>query len=136
LEKGFIGCERVVNRCRIRVLGGKPVIDGDDPCARPPADLRGQPGSEGGVAHHVDAAVEIEDNVASLYTVDCDLGGRDAAQCGWGHGDVRGQRLRREQFSENAPLLIDVAADGEGSLSEDRVKGLSLLDAHGRSSFC
>ena len=77
------------------MLGGEPVVDGDDLGLRPPADLRGQVGGEGGVPHHVHAAVEVENNVARFDSVDRDLGGWDAAQCGCGHGHVGGQRLRR-----------------------------------------
>ena len=32
---------------------------------------------------------------ARISSVDCNLGGRDAAQCGCGHGHLGGQRLRR-----------------------------------------
>src|SRR5713101_3605561 len=42
LKEGCVGCKSVVDRCRIRMLGGEPVVDGDDPGARPPANLRGQ----------------------------------------------------------------------------------------------
>ena len=114
VQEGFIGRKSVVNRCRIRVLGGEPVVDGDDLGVRPPADLRGQVSGEEGVPHHVHAAVEVENNVARFDSVDCDLGGWDAAQCGCGHGHVGGQRLRRQQLSEQSPLLVDIAADGEG----------------------
>ena len=96
------------------MLGGEPVVDGDDLGVRPPADLRGQVGGEEGVPHHVHAAVEVENDVARFDSVDRDLGGRDAAQCGCGHGHVGGQRLRRQQLSEQSPLLVDIAADGEG----------------------
>ena len=82
LQEGFVGCESVVDRCRIRVLGGEPVVDGDDLGARSPADLRGQASGEGRVPHYVHAAVEVQDNVARFDSVDCDLGGRDAAQRG------------------------------------------------------
>ena len=94
-QEGFVGGQGVVDRCRVRVLGGEPVVDGDDLGAGPPADLRGQVSGEEGVAHHVHAAVEVQDNVAGFDSVDGDLGGRDAAQCGCGHGHVGGQRLRR-----------------------------------------
>ena len=114
VQEGFIGRKSVVNRCRIRVLGGEPVVDGDDLGVRPPADLRGQLSGEEGVPDHVHAAVEVENNVARFDSVDCDLGGWDAAQCGCGHGHLGGQRLRRKQLSEQSPLLVDVAADGEG----------------------
>jgi hypothetical protein len=96
------------------VLGGEPVVDGDDLGVRPPADLRGQVSGEQGVPHHVHAAVEVENNVARFDSVDCDLGGWDAVQCGFGHGHIGRQRLRREQLSEQPPLLVDIAADGEG----------------------
>ena len=80
LQEGFIGQqERVVNRCRIRVLGGEPVVDGDDLGVRPPADLRRQASGEEGVRHHVHAAKEVKNNVARFDSVDCDLGGWDAA---------------------------------------------------------
>ena len=95
VQEGFIGRKCVVNRCRIRVLGGEPVVDGDDLGLRPPADLRGQVSGEEGIPHHVHAAVEIENNVARFDSVDCDLGGWDAAQCGRGRRHVGGQRLRR-----------------------------------------
>ena len=95
VQEGLIGRKSVVNRRRIRVLGGEPVVDGDDLGVRPPADLRGQVSGEGGVPHHVHAAVEVEDNVARFDSVDRDLGGWDAAQFGCGHGHVGGQGLRR-----------------------------------------
>src|SRR5260370_948967 len=67
-----------------------------------------------GVPQHVHAAVEVQDNMARLDSVDGDLGGRDAAQRGCGHGHAGGQRLRRYQLPEQPPLLVDVAAGGEG----------------------
>jgi hypothetical protein len=39
VEERRVGRESVVYRCRVRVLGGEPVVDGDDPGLRPPADL-------------------------------------------------------------------------------------------------
>ena len=96
------------------MLGGEPVVDGDDLGVRPAADLRGQTGGEEGVRHHVHAAVEVQNNVARFDPVDHDLGRWDAAQCGCGHGHVRGQRLRRYRLSEEFPLLVDIAVDGEG----------------------
>jgi hypothetical protein len=110
----LVGGKSVVDRCRIGVLGGEPVVDGDDLGAGPPADLRGQVSGEEGVPHHVHAAVEVQDSMARFDSVDGDLGGWDAAQCGWGHGHVGGQRLRRQQLPELSPLLVDVAAGGEG----------------------
>ena len=103
--------------------------------ARPPADLRGQVSGEEGVSHHVHAAVEVQNNVARFDSVDRDLGGWDAAQCGCGHRHVGGQRLCRKQLSEQASLLVDIAAVGEGRLSQDCVEVLSLLGAHGGSPF-
>jgi hypothetical protein len=114
VQEGLIDRQRVVNRCRIRVLGGEPVVDGDDLGVRPPADLRGQVSGEEGVPHHVHAAVEVQNDVARFDSVDRDLGGQDTAQFAFGHGHVGGQRLRREQLSEEPPLLVDVAAGGEG----------------------
>ena len=113
-QQGFVGGKGVVNRCRIRVFGGEPVVDGDDLGVRPPADLRRQVSGQEGVPHHVHAAVEIENHVARFDAVDGDLGGWDVAQCGCGHGHVGGQWLRREQLSEQSPLLVDIAAGGEG----------------------
>src|SRR3981189_3458205 len=52
VQKGFIGRKSIVNRCRIRVLGSEPVVDGDDLGARPPTDLRGQASCEEGAQHH------------------------------------------------------------------------------------
>ena len=114
MQEGFIGRKSVVDRCRIRVLGGEPVVDGDDLGLRPPADLRGQFSGEEGVADHVHATVEVEDNVARLDSVDGDLGGWDAAQFGGGDGHLGGQRLRRNQLPEQSPLLVDIAVGGEG----------------------
>ena len=79
MQQGFIGRKSVVNRCRIRVLGGEPVVDGDGLGVRPPADLRGQVSGEEGVRHHVNAAVEVKNNMARFESVDCDLGSLDAA---------------------------------------------------------
>jgi hypothetical protein len=58
--------------------------------------------------------VEVQDKMARFDSVDGDLGGWDAAQRGWGHGHLGGQRLRRQQLVELSPLLVDVAAGGEG----------------------
>jgi hypothetical protein len=113
VQEGFIGRKSVVNRRRIRVLGGEPVVDGDDLGVRPPSDLRGQVSGEEGVPHHVHAAVEVQNDVARFDSVDGDLGGWDTAQCGRGHGHVGGQRLRRNRLSKQSPLLVDIAADGE-----------------------
>ena len=46
VQEGFVGRKSVVDRCRIRMLGGEPVVDGDDLGAGPPADLRGQVSGE------------------------------------------------------------------------------------------
>ncbi len=46
-----------------------------------------------------------------------------------GLDDQRRQRLRREQLPEQPPLFVDIAADGEGRLSQNRIEGLSLLCA-------
>ena len=113
-QEGLVGGQSVVDRRRVRVLGGEPVVDGDDLGAGPPADLRGQASGLEGVPQDVHAAVEVQDNMARFDSVDCDLGGRDAAQCGCGHGHVGGQRLRRGQLAEQSPLLADVAVGGEG----------------------
>ena len=40
----MVGGQGVVDRGRVRVLGGEPVVDGDDPGAGAPGDLRGQAG--------------------------------------------------------------------------------------------
>jgi hypothetical protein len=96
------------------VLGGEPVVDGEDLGAGPPADLRGQVGGEEGVPQHVHAAVEVQDDVAGCDSVDGDPGRGDAAQCRCGHGHIGGPRLRRQQIPKLSPLLIDVAVGGEG----------------------
>ena len=114
VQQGFVGRESVVDRRRVRVLGGEPVVDGDDPGARPPADLRGEVSGEEGVPQDVHAAMEVQNDMARFDSVDCDLGGWDAAQSGCGHGHVGRQRLRRYQLSEQPPLLVDIAVDGEG----------------------
>ena len=105
------------------------VVDGDDPGLRPPAYLRGQVGGEGGVPHGVHAAVEVENHVPRLDSVDRDLRGWDAAQRGRGHGHLGRQRLRREQLPEQPPLLVHVGAGGKGRLSQDGVEGLAMFDA-------
>jgi hypothetical protein len=93
LQEGVVGGEGVVDGGRVRVLGGEPVVDGDDFGLRPPADLRGQAGGLGGAPQDVHAAVEVQDNMARFDSVDGDLGRRDAAQRGRGHGHVGGQWL-------------------------------------------
>ena len=95
VQEGLVGGKGVVDRSRIRMLGGEPVIDGDDLGARPSADLRGQVSGKEGVPHHVHAAVEVKNNVPRFDSVNGDLGGWDAAKCGRGHGHVAGQWLRR-----------------------------------------
>jgi len=95
LQQGLVCGQGIVGRCRIRVLGGEPVVNGDDLGTGPPADLRGQASGFEGVPDHVHAAVEVQDNMAGLNSVDGDLGRWDAAQCGCRHGHVGGQRLRR-----------------------------------------
>jgi len=135
VQEGLVGGQRVVDRCRVGVLGGEPVVDGDDLGAGPPADLRGQAGGLEGVPDHVHAAVEVQDNVAGFDSVDGDLGGWDAAQCGCGHGHAGGQWLRRGKLREQPPLLADVAVEREGGLSQDCFEVLSLFGAHGGSPF-
>ena len=44
VQEGLVGGQSVIDRRRVRVLGGEPVVDGDDRGAGPPADLRGQAG--------------------------------------------------------------------------------------------
>src|SRR6266542_2434638 len=75
--------------------------------------------------------MEVQDSIAWFDAVHSDLGGWNAAQGGRGHGHVAGQRLRREQRFELSPLLVDVAAGGEGSLPQDCVEVLFLFGAHG-----
>ena len=113
MKEGLVGGQRVIDRGRIRVLGGEPVIDGQDLGGRPPADLGGQVGGQERVAQHVYAAVEVQHHVAGFDAADGDLGGRDAAQFGGGHGHAGGQRLRREQLPQLPPLLVHVAGGGE-----------------------
>jgi hypothetical protein len=67
-----------------------------------------------GVAQDVHAAVKVQDHMAGFGSVDGDLGGRDAAQCGCGHGHAGRQRLRRCQLREQPPQLADVGVGGEG----------------------
>jgi hypothetical protein len=50
------GADDVPVEQRGRVLGGEPVVDGDDLDAGPPADLRGQAGGLEGVPQNVHAA--------------------------------------------------------------------------------
>jgi len=135
VQEGSVGRKSVVHRCRIRVLGGEPVVDGDDLGVRPPADLRGQVSGEECVPHHVHATVEVENDVARFDPVNGDLGGRNAAQRGCGHCDLGRERLRRQQLFQESPLLLDIAVRGERSLSQDRVEGLSLLGAHREPPF-
>jgi hypothetical protein len=130
LQQSFIRRKGILNRGRIRMLRGEPVVDREDGGVRPPADLRGQAGGEERVPHHVHAAVEVEDDVASFDAVDGDLGGGNPTQCGCGHGDLRRQWLRGEQLSEQPPLLVDIASRGDRRLAQDGVEGLSLFDAH------
>ena len=134
-QECFVRRESIVDRRGIWVLGGEPIIDGDDLGAGAPADLRGQVGGEEGVPQHVDPAVEVHDDVAGLDPVDRDLGRSDVAEGGFGHGHIGGQRLRRQELAEHAPLFIDAGVRGEGSLSQDRLQALSLFDAHGRSAL-
>jgi len=129
----LVGGQGVVDRCRAGVFGGEPVVDGDDLGGRPPADLRGQVSSLEGVPYYVHAAVKVQHDMAMFDPVDGDLGGWNAAQRGCGHGDLGGQRLRRRELLELSPLLVDVAADGEGGLPQDGVEALPLFGAHGGS---
>ena len=135
MQEGLVGGQGVVDRGRVRVLGGEPVVDGDDPGAGPPADLRGEASGLEGVLQDVHAAVEVQDDMAGFDPVDGDLGGRDAAECACGHGHAGGQRLRRCQFPQPPPLLADVAVGREGVLSQDCFEVLSLFGAHGGSPF-
>ena len=113
-QEDFVGGQGVVDRCRIRVLGGEPVVDGDHLGAVSWQKCRSQVSDLEGILQDVHSAVEVQDNMARFDSVDGDLGGRDAAQCGCGHGHVGGQRLRRYQLPEQSPLLVDVAVGGEG----------------------
>jgi hypothetical protein len=67
-----------------------------------------------GVPDHVHAAVEVQHDMARFDAVEGDLGGWDAAQCGWGHGHIGSQRLRRGNLPEQSPLLAHVAVEREG----------------------
>jgi hypothetical protein len=114
VQEGFVRRKSVVDRGRIRVLGSEPVVDGDDLGAGTPADLRGQVGDEEGVPQHVHATVEVENDVARFGLINGDLGRSDAPECGFGHGHLGRQRLRREQLLQRSPLLVDIAVGGEG----------------------
>jgi hypothetical protein len=130
VKQRLVGREGVVSRGRERVLGSEPVVDREDPGASPSADLRGQRRGLESVPKHVHAAVEVQHDMARLNAGDGDLGDRDAAQRAPGHGQVRGQRLRRNQLLQSPPLLVDVGVGREASLPQDRFEGLSLLSAH------
>jgi len=52
--------------------------------------------------------------MAGFGAIDGDLGGRDAAQRGGGHGHAGRQRLRRGQLRDQPPQLADVGISGEG----------------------
>jgi hypothetical protein len=114
VQEGLVGGQSVVDRGRIRVLGGEPVVHGDDRGTGPPADLGGQASGLDGVPQDVHAAVEVQDDMAGFGSVDGDLGGGDAAQGGWGDADAGGQRLRRCQLRESPPQLADIQVGGEG----------------------
>jgi hypothetical protein len=133
-RRASIGRKSVVDRRRIRVLGGEPVVDGDDLGVRPPADLRGQVGGEEGVPHHVHAAVEVENDVARFDSVDRDLGGWDAAQsaavtvtsAGSGCADTASFRVsvaRRRRCRRGTPT---VAGSHRRSLRCSVLTGISL----------
>ncbi|HXJ63618.1 MAG TPA: hypothetical protein VNN79_07670 [Actinomycetota bacterium] len=68
--------------------------------------------------------------MARFDSVDRDLGRRDAAECGCGHGDFSRQRLRRNQLAELSPLLIDAGVGRKGALPQDRVEVRTLFGAH------
>ena len=78
-QKGLVRRERVVDRCRVRVLRSESIVDGDDLGTHSPTDLRGQASGQEGVPDDVHATVEVENNVARLDSRDRDLGGRNAA---------------------------------------------------------
>jgi hypothetical protein len=100
--QGLVGGQGVLDRGRVRVLGGEPVVHRDDPGAGPPADLGSQAGDLEGVLQHVHAAVEVQDDMAGVDSVDGDLGGRDAAQ--------RGLRSRSRLRAAAAPMPAPRAA--------------------------
>ena len=89
-QERLVSRESVIDRRRERVLGGKPVVNGKDPGAGPPADLGGQVSGLERISKDVHAAVEVQDDVARFDSGDGDLGDRDAAQGGRGHGQVGG----------------------------------------------
>jgi len=69
VQEGLVGCESVVDGGRIRVLGGEPVVDGEDSGASPPPDLRRQVSSEkgrGSIPSTVISAVGTPPNVAAV----------------------------------------------------------------------
>jgi hypothetical protein len=114
MQEGLVGGQGVIDRGRVRVLGGEPVVHRDDRGADPPTDLGSQAGDLEGVLQHVHAAVEVQDNMAGFDSVDGDLGRRDAAQRGGGHGHAGRQRLRRGLLREQPPQLADAHVGGEG----------------------
>jgi hypothetical protein len=58
--------------------------------------------------------MKVQDDMARVGAVDGDLGSGDAAKFGGGHGHISRQRLRGYQLLEQAPLLVDIDAFGEG----------------------
>ena len=80
-------------------------------------------GGGDGVAQDVHAAVEVQDNVARFDSVERDLGGWDAAQCGCGHGHIGGQRLRRYRCRRGR---LTAAGLLRGSLAVRRSRRISI----------
>jgi hypothetical protein len=96
------------------MFGGEPVVDRDDPAGGPAAEVGGEPDGAGGVAEHVGAAVEVQDDILGrLGTGQFDVDHRDAAEDARRGVHVIGQRVRGEQLVEHDPLLVHVAAEVE-----------------------
>jgi len=58
--------------------------------------------------------VEVRDDMAGFASGDGDLGGRNAAECGGGHGHVGRQRLRRCQLALSGTAAVRGLADIAG----------------------
>jgi hypothetical protein len=133
-EQSLIGRASVVDRGRIRVFGGEPVVESDGPDARTPDEVTHQRDGRRRRADDVDTAMEVQHDVIGLGARDGDLDAADAADLDRLLQDIGGHRDLRDECVERGSHRRDIGCGVEPALAQDAIQLAQLFLAHRQSS--